>query len=240
VIAYFILGVCLLIGFIFLARWFIAVEPGKVVAAVRWVAVILAVIVAGFLIWGGREALAALALPLLLPVLLRGRALWHRYKAARGPTPGQASQVDTRFIRMTLDHDSGVMTGVVREGRFRGRRLHEMDRGELVELYRDCRAADAQSAAVLEAYLDRTQGEDWRAAAGAGAGETRGAQGRHAAAGTMTRDEAHEILGLSPGASAKEIHEAHRRLMQKVHPDHGGSNYLAAKINQAKDLLLGG
>jgi len=235
VIAYFILGVCLLIGFIFLARWFVAVEPGKVVAAVRWVAVILAVIVAGFLIWGGREALAALALPLLLPVLLRGRALWHRMKAARGPTPGQASRVDTRFIRMTLDHDSGVMTGEVREGRFRGRRLHEMDRGELVELYRDCRAADAQSAAVLEAYLDRTQGEDWRAAAGAEAGE----QGRRAA-GAMTRDEAHEILGLSPGASTREIHEAHRRLMQKVHPDHGGSNYLAAKINQAKDLLLRG
>ena len=195
-------------------------------------------IVALFLIFFGRHVLAALLLPLLpllLLMLLRSRALWQRIKAAAGPTPGQASEIATRFLKMTLDHDSGVMSGEVLDGRFAGRRLEELGLAELVELWRECRAEDTQSAAVLEAYLDRTQGESWREAAGAApGGESAAADG-----GPMTREEAYGILGLEPGAGEAEIREAHRRLMQKIHPDHGGSNYLAAKINQAKDLLLG-
>jgi hypothetical protein len=243
VIAYFILGVSLLIGFIFLSRWFVATEPRRVAVAARWIALAVAVVVGGYLIWAGRQALAVFLLPLLLPILLRSRALWNRAKAAAGPSPGQTSQVETRFLRMTLDHDSGVMTGVVREGRLRGRRLDELDQAEMQELWRECRAEDGQSAAVLEAYLDRTQGEDWRQAAGAGPGPGSGSEsksGPRSAATGMTRQEAYEILGLASGASKKEIRAAHRRLMQQMHPDHGGSNYLAAKINQAKDLLLGG
>jgi len=233
VIAYLILGISLLVGLIFLSRWFVAAEPRRVATVARWVALIVAVVVGGYLIWGGRHLLAAFLLPLMLPVLLRYRALWHRLKAMAGPTPGQMSQVETRFLRMTLDHDTGTMTGVVREGRFHGRQLEELTLEELVELWRECRAADAQSAAVLEAYLDRTQDEAWRQSAGAGAGPSATSTG-------MTREEALEILGLAPNASQSEIRETHRRLMQQVHPDHGGSNYLAAKINQAKDLLLGG
>ena len=232
-IAYLILGISLLIGLIFLTRWFTGAEPRRIAAVARWVALIVAVIAGGYLLWGGRHLLAAFFLPLMIPALLRYRALWHRIKAMAGPTPGQASQVETRFLRMTLDHDTGAMTGVVREGRFQGRQLDELALEELVELWRDCRAADAQSAAVLEAYLDRTQGEEWRQAAGSGPGP-------RSASTSMSREEAYEILGLAPNASKKEIHDAHRRLMQQVHPDHGGSNYLAAKINQAKDLLLGG
>lgn len=232
-VAYLILGFSLLIGLIFLARWFVGTEPRRIVPVARWLALIVAVIAIGYLIWGGRQLLAAFFLPLMLPVLLRYRALWSRIKAMSGPTPGQASQVETRFLRMTLDHDSGVMTGVVREGQFRGRQLDELGLEDLVELWRECRVADAQSAAILETYLDRTQGEAWRQGAGAGAGPSRASTG-------MSREEAFEILGLDLNASKTEIREAHRRLMQQMHPDHGGSNYLAAKINQAKDLLLGG
>ncbi len=238
-IAYFILGLCLLVGFIFLARWFIVTEPRKVVVLVRWVLAILGLIVGGYLLWGGFQALAALALFFMLPALMRWRMIWNRLKAAQGPSPGQASEVETRFFKMTLDHDSGVMTGLVKEGRFHGRALEDLGIEELVDLWAECRAEDAQSAAVLEAYLDRTQGEAWREAAqraygGAGAGP-RPPSGQ----GAMSQEEAYEILGLEPGASPEEIHEAHRRLMQKIHPDHGGSNYLAAKINQAKARLLG-
>ncbi len=238
-IAYFILGLCLLVGFIFLARWFVATEPRKVVVLVRWVLAIFGLIVGGYLLWGGFQALAALALFFMLPALMRWRMIWNRLKAAQGPSPGQASEVETRFFKMTLDHDSGVMTGLVKEGRFHGRALENLGIEELVDLWAECRAEDAQSAAVLEAYLDRTQGEAWREAAqrdygGAGAGPR-----PPSGPGAMTMEEAYEILGLEPGASPEEIHEAHRRLMQKIHPDHGGSNYLAAKINQAKARLLG-
>ncbi|MEE8188775.1 MAG: DnaJ domain-containing protein [Kiloniellales bacterium] len=237
-IGYFILGLCLLAGVVLLARWYVSAEPKKVISLLRWAAALLGLILGGFLLWGGRHALALLALPLLLPMLRNSRAIWHRIKAAQGPTPGQTSEIDTRFIRMTLDHDSGVMDGVVIEGRYRGCRLETMELADLIELWRECVAEDAQSAAVLETFLDRTEGGAWRETAAAGGGEAgaRAARG----GGAMTRDEAHEILGLEPGASAKEIHEAHRSLMQKLHPDHGGSNYLAAKINQAKELLLGG
>lgn len=235
VIAYFILGLCLLAGFILLGTWFVRTEPKKVVSLLRWVLAILGLIVGGFLIWGGRQALAVLALPMLLPVLMNWRAIRARLRAARGPSPGQSSEVDTRFLRMTLDHDSGVMTGHVKEGRFQGRTLEGLELGDLVALWAECRAEDPQSAAVLEAYLDRTQGEAWREAAAEGGAGPRAPSG----GGAMSREEAHEILGLEPGASREEIHDAHRRLMQKVHPDHGGSNYLAAKINEAKALLLG-
>ncbi len=237
-IPYFILGICLFVGFILLGFWFVRAEPKKVLSLLRWVLAILGLIAGGYLIWGGLRSWAILALPFLLPILMNWRAIRARLRAARGPSPGQASEVETRFLRMTLDHDSGVMTGHVKEGRFAGRALEDLEPEDLVALWAECRAEDAQSAAVLEAYLDRTQGEAWREAAQGGA---QGGTGPRApgAAGAMSREEACEILGIEPGASRKAIHEAHRRLMQKVHPDHGGSNYLAAKINQAKALLLG-
>jgi DnaJ-domain-containing protein 1 len=139
------------------------------------------------------------------------------------------------------------MDGTVREGPFAGRRLSELTLEQLLrmlELYQD---TDQRSASVLIAYMDREHGEDWRDAANAGAnaGASSGASsgsGRAAGGGighAMNRDEALSILGLAPGADAAAIRAAHRRLMQKLHPDRGGSDYLAAQINAAKALLLG-
>ena len=152
-------------------------------------------------------------------------------KGAAGPSAGGASDVETRFLRMSLNHDTGAMDGVVLEGDSKGRQLSELRLGALLDLLAVCRAQDDQSATVLEAYLDRVHGDGWRDASnGAGAGHG-GETSR------MSPSEAREILGIGADAGRDEIIEAHRRLMQKNHPDRGGSTYLAAKINQAKEVL---
>ena len=232
---YLILGIAILIGFVLLSRWFVTADPKAVVKALKWSAGILGALVIFYIIVARQFSLLLWALLFLLPFFMRMSALRNRVKAAFGPTPGQTSEVNTRYLRMILDHDSGEMDGEVLEGQFKGARLRELGLPELRALWEECRAGDAQSAALLEAYLDRVAGETWRdGTEGGGAGAAdRGPDS------PMTRQEALEILGLEPDAGRQEIIEAHRRLLQKVHPDKGGSNFLAAKINAAKDLLLG-
>ncbi len=168
-----------------------------------------------------------------LPLLQRLMALFNAGKAAAGPAGGQTSQVRTRFLHMQLDHDSGELSGQVLEGEFAGRALDELNLEQLLQLLRTCRAQDPQSSAVLEAYLDRRHGDEWRDGPG-GQHQT----GSAADSGPIDLEQAYEILGLSPGADRDAILAAHKRLMQKLHPDRGGSTWLASRVNQAKDLLL--
>lgn len=225
-------GFALLIGLMLSISWLRRASPGVRAATLKQVLVIggigllLLLVLTGRLHW--LFALGGVLIPLLQRLLAASRI----YKAARGPTPGQNSDVETRFIRMSLNHDTGEMNGEVLQGRFRGRSLDALKIEELLELLGECRAADDQSASVLEAYLDRMRGDDWRE-------QDEQPHNGATAAGTMTQEEAYEVLGLERGASKEQIVDAHRHLMQKLHPDRGGSTYLAAKINQAKDLLLG-
>ena len=150
-----------------------------------------------------------------------------------GPT-GRTSAIRTRFLDMELDHDSGCMDGTVIDGPFQGRRLSELEMDQLSRMMELYRSADPQSASVLEAYLDRERGDEWREwDAGSSQQSSAGAVGN-----PMTKDEALAVLGLEPGADVDAIRAAHRSLMQRFHPDRGGSDYLAAKINEAKRLLL--
>jgi len=168
----------------------------------------------------------------LLPLLQRLLAMFNQGRAASGAAGGQASRVRTRFLDMQLDHDSGALSGRVLEGRYQGRTLGDLALEQLLQLLSEC-TVDPQSTNLLEAYLDREHGPDWREAQPAGAQRPDPVPD-----GQMSRAEAYEILGLQPGAEEQEIQAAHRRLMQKLHPDRGGSTYLAAKINKAKELLL--
>lgn len=149
------------------------------------------------------------------------------------PSGGQTSTVRAAFVEMTLDHDTGDMDGEVLAGQFAGRKLSAMTTGDLLALLRETLNSDAQSAKLVEAYLDRTA-PDWRDRPGARASETSDA----AASGPMSVAEAYRILGLWPGAKPEDIRRAHREMMKKFHPDQGGSTYLAMKINEAKDTLL--
>ncbi len=247
-IGFFILGICLIAAILLAGKWFVNADPAKLAKLVRYVPAGILGAAALFLMVTGKffagVPLAALALSLIRGWRLPG----FRFPTGAGPASGQSSNVETEYLRMTLSHDSGVMTGTVLRGAFAGQELGELNMDQLVALMSECAREDPGSAQLLETYLERTVGPDWRdqaqgAAAGEAAGDARSSKwggSAGASANTpMTSEEAREILGVAPGASSDEIKEAHRRLMLKVHPDQGGSTYLAAKINQAKDILLG-
>lgn len=145
----------------------------------------------------------------------------------------KVSSIRTRYLEMRLDHATGAMEGQVLEGPFAGRPLRDLDLDAMLRMLELYRESESQSASLLETYLDRERDPNWRDRDHGGAtGQT------SASGGPMTESEACSILGLKPGSGADAVRDAHRRLMQKLHPDRGGSDYLAAKINEAKRVLL--
>ncbi len=234
---YLLGGFAILGGLLMLVYLFVNADPARLARNLKWTGITIAgiAVVALILLPPARE-FAALLLPLAMatPLLARIRTVLDRY---RPPSGGQTSTVGTAFLRMTLDHDTGRMEGTILRGRFAGMRLEELGPADLLALLRECRAEDEEGARLLEAYLDRVHPE-WRdELAGERPGGGSGA-GARSASGDMSVEEAYAILGLSAGADPESIKEAHRRLMVKLHPDHGGSDYLATKINRARDVLL--
>jgi hypothetical protein len=233
---YFILGILLLAGLLLSARWFVSADPKTLVKALKWGLIGLIVVIALFFVFTGRLGLALWAIPALLPWFLRlrhaARSAKNFSRMAGGGGGGNASRVTSAFLEMELDHDSGDMDGEVVSGRFQGRRLSDLSLGELTGLYQDYAGRDSESARLLAAFLDRTY-PDWREGTTSSSDDVPPSD-----SGTMDRDEAYRVLGLEPGADAAEIKAAHHRLIASLHPDRGGSAYLAAKINQARDVLL--
>ena len=139
--------------------------------------------------------------------------------------------METALLRMQLAHDNGELQGEVLAGDFKGWRLADMNREQLDALLAYCLGQDQESARLLDSYLQQR----FPGGGPFGREQQRPEQGEHG----LTREEALQVLGLEEGASREDIVAAHRKLMQKLHPDRGGNDYLAAKINQAKDFLLG-
>jgi DnaJ-domain-containing protein 1 len=226
-----LLGVVVLLLALFAIRSFAKSDPKQVARVLRFGGGGGALALAAFLATRGQIALA-------VPVAVTGLGLlgWLPWGAASfgvrtQKSAGQVSRVRSAFIEMELEHDSGAMRGRVLAGRFAGVALEALDETTLLGLLAEI---DDESRALLAAYLDRRQ-PGWREHAQSGA--TAG-QGGAARTSKMTKEEAYQILGVEPGVSAAEISRAHRALMKKLHPDQGGSTYLAARVNEAKDVLL--
>ena len=233
-----VLALVLLVAVMWFASWLNKATPQqrsqafKLVILYGVVGLVLLMVVLGRIPW--LFAIAGAALPWIQRAIMAQRA-WHSFKAFRGPRPGQSSSVNTTWLAMTLDHDSGEMDGKVLQGTFAGKALGDLGIDQLIDLLIELRSRDPQSVPLLEAYMDRAHGDAWREREEASVGgESHASHGE----GPMSRQEALSILGLEEGANKEEIVAAHRRLMQKFHPDRGGNDYLAARINQAKDLLI--
>ncbi len=228
----FLLGLVALAAGLVAVRWFTRASPAHMARNIKWLAIgIAAALAFGLLLRGSVSA----AIPAALFALwLAGEYLGYRLPggASAPRSGGQTSRIVTEYLDMELDHDSGSVDGRVLKGLFTGRRISSLAAEELALLWQDCRLGDAQSASIVEAYLDRMH-PTWRE--DVARGEKRMAS---APDGRMTAEEAYEILGLAPGATRDDIRRAHRELMLKLHPDRGGSTYLAAKVNEAKDVLL--
>ena len=170
-----------------------------------------------------------------VPVAVAGFGWWRRARSGAPPSPQGTSRVRAGWLEMELDHDTGAMNGVVLQGTHEGRDLDALDEDEFRVLAAEI-AGDPESVQLLEAYLDR-RAPGWRDGAD---GDEAGGLGGAPRPGPMGEEEAHQILGLAPGASVADIREAHRRLMKGAHPDAGGSEELAARLNEARDVLLMG
>jgi DnaJ domain len=225
------IGLIALILVLWLAKSFAKADPKYVIRVGRTAGGIVALAGAAFLGVRGQLSVAVplglTGLGLLGYVPLGGRSwFWNRDQKSAG----QTSQVRSNFLNVELDHDTGAMTGEIIAGRLAGTKLDTLELTTLVGLLGEF---DVESRDLLAAYLDRRHPgwrEDAQGDAAAGSGPPR--------SGKMTKEEAYQILGLEPGASAEEIGRAHRGLMKKLHPDQGGSTYLAARVNEAKDVLL--
>jgi len=226
-----LIGLLVFILLLWALKSFSKADPKQLATVLKASGGVLALGLAGFLAFRGQ---LFVAIPLGAAGLsLLGWMPWSipGFGDRISRSPGQVSRVRSTFIEMELDHDSGAMNGHILAGRLQGATLNSLDVPTLMNLFAEF---DPESRSLLLAYLDRRE-PGWRENA---QGDFAAGQGSAPRSGKMTEEEAYQILGVKPGASAQEISRAHRSLMKKLHPDQGGSTYLAARVNEAKEVLL--
>ncbi|MFB9979415.1 DnaJ domain-containing protein [Mesorhizobium kowhaii] len=221
--------VALLLVLLGAATIFLRADPGKLASGMKTLGPVLLGLVGIAMVVVGREGIGG--------IILSAAIAWYGSMRMKRQTaklaPGKRSTVRTAALEMELDHDTGGLEGLVLAGRHEGKMLGAMGLAELQHLYREL-SGDPESRQLLETYLDG-RFPVWRKNA-----ETNGGEGLGVAPGpgAMTKEEAYKVLGLEAGAAAADVRKAHRRLMQRLHPDVGGTSFLAARINEAKDVLL--
>lgn len=240
-----LMALALLTVFLFLGLYvFVNVKPSTLARAIRTFTTTFAALAGTGLLLTGRFGLAlmtliaaVMAIRALKGGMLGGAPGGFGQDSGSGPS-GKTSDIATDMLAMQLDHRTGDLEGEVLKGHFAGRTLASLGLQDLLAFLMACQRDDPRAVPLLETYLDR-QHPDWRSEAGVDGDQHGEGQDQAASGGAMDVATACSILDVEPEASDDDIKAAHRRLMKKFHPDHGGSGYLAAKLNQAKDVLLG-
>lgn len=216
-------------------------------ALIKPALILLGVLLLFAVLTGRAPALLALLGGLLMtalrfgPILFRFypqiRDLLHKVGVNTSGGPG-TSRVNTATLTMTLEHQTGRIDGEITAGQYKGQSLSTLSLEELTNYYKICTQQDPQALRLIEAFVRREYPEEWQSGQWSSSQQHDNNADADNNDGKMSVDEAREILGLDAQASKQEITYAHRRLMSKLHPDKGGSTYLATRVNQAKDLLM--
>ena len=227
--------IAVLVGLGLLCYLFIKTPAARLKRFLFWGVGILSVGVLIFLLYRLSGSFIWSWIVFLIPLILRWRGLIQQIrnaaKTVSGPTKDQVSSVHTEFLEMSLHHDTGEMSGLIKKGEKTGQRIESLNLNQLFELLDEAKS-DATSIQLLERFLDKKFDENWR-------DKYHGtSQENHYNTATIDRSKALDILGLTDPVTREEIKEAHRRLMLANHPDRGGSTFLATQINEAKDFLL--
>ncbi len=229
---YFFVAGALLLAALAAYQYLRGLGRRRLMRGLRWLVGGSAALVAVFLLLARRIDLAVFAGAVAFSVLRAGRLGPFSFDSGPDTDGGNVSKVQSYRFAMELDHDTGSVTGRVLNGQFAGADLMDLGEMETRILLAEVEG-DPDSLSLLESWLDANRA-GWREYFAG----TYSDEAPPAAPATDPVAEAYEVLGLEPGASDEEIRAAHRELMKAVHPDHGGSSFLASKINEARDRLL--
>ena len=222
-----------------LLYFFINTPPAQLKRIVFWSAGIVSVGIFIFLLYRLSGSFLWSWVVFLIPLIVRWRGLIQQIrraaKTASGPANGQVSSVNTEFLEMNLNHDTGEMSGLVKKGEKKGYRVETLNLNQLLELIEESKS-DAASIQLLERFLDKYFDENWRETYQSSS--DRYENNNDYSSDSISRAQALKILGLVEPVTDEQIKEAHRRLILANHPDRGGSTFLATQINKAKDVLL--
>ncbi|MEO1017361.1 MAG: DnaJ domain-containing protein [Pseudomonadota bacterium] len=229
---YLLVGSVALAVLLFVGTRFVQSSPADIAHLVRTFVGVFGALAGTGLLLAGRIGLAAV---IILAAVITFRSMRVNSADIDGSRASDStSTVQTAYLEMHLDTATQIIDGMVRAGSFRGRKLSELAMNSVLQLLREVSRDDPQSVPLIETYLDYKWAE-WRDDPAWSEQDS----GLHSATANAMDDKlALQILGLEEKASVEEIKGAHRRLLAQLHPDHGGSNYLAAQINEAKAHLL--